>query len=499
MGGAVGSVIGLGVSAIGKGLSGSGGGGGGGSSQQSSQSNSYSYTRPYEYVPSKEAYDKAIPIFQDATSKALGTLQSYNAATTDLAEPYIMTSYRAMDSLLDSLGISRPQMGTYEDLQAQKAYQAQYANSQAPKYADLTEEQKTKYATELADYNTKKAAFNDAKTQAERNKAVESILLHPWNGSSEVSQDMARELYNLKNKNWEDAMASGIGDGIESRWYNLDYLDANKEDTDEWRQKRLIAEMKIKDSVNDQSLATPDPFHFGRHGYSPQGSSVARYNGVSGDDLYNYLNSIRKRNFGLTNEGTPVDPGAAPVLPQGAVLPAGPNPDPYKQIMTDPYEASMRIQQIIQADPSYQFRLAEGQRALGAQASARGQVGSTRLAKELVSYGSGLAASSLSEWRDRMAQLVMSGQQGLATSAPGNTNTGTVGAQLQTQLGDKVAGATLDKSRDFVVGPKISESTSSSSSQGTSTTAPMNPSGGGTLGAIATGASTFLGGLGNLF
>lgn len=78
--------------------------------------------------------------------------------------------------------------------------------------------------------------------------------------------------------------------------------------------------------------------------------------------------------------------------------------------------------------PGYDFRQAEGVRAIDRSASARGMLMSGGLKRELARYGQGLAAQEFGSYADRLASMAGIGQTNVRTAgAVGSAAAGQVG------------------------------------------------------------------------
>lgn len=435
MGGIVGSAVG----GIASGLL----GGGGSSSSSQQQSSSYSYTRPSEFVATPEAILASIPVFQDATKQAQGLLTRYNEAATSGQDPYITTSYNALDQLLDSMGISRPQMGTYQALQAEKKYNEDLKNKPGGTYGPVSAADQAAYDAKLAEYKKAKEAYNP--------QGDTSALYNQLSPKEKAIVDGIRQNQGFTyDKDWQtwidDTSKMSKQDIMDKYQYDASTAEAIKAMTPD--QKKAYSNENAK-RYQEFALNTLDPTR-----KSDRSSAIGN---MSPDEWFRLVSS----------GSTGTDPGAAPEAPKGAYQ-APADVAPFNNPMTDPTEAGKRIMQQLEADPNYQFQMKEGTRAIGNQGSARGMVGSTRLAKELQTYGAGLASSALSQYRDRLSQIIAGGQSAANTNSATNATTGAQSSQLATALGDKIAAAQMDASRRFIVGPKTSETTSNSSGSGSS-------------------------------
>jgi len=95
---------------------------------------------------------------------------------------------------------------------------------------------------------------------------------------------------------------------------------------------------------------------------------------------------------------------------------------------TDPYQREQAIA-AFETSPGYQFRKAEGEKAIRRLASAKGHLGSGAMYKDLMNYGQGLASS---EYGNYVGQL-----QSMASQFPTETlaRLGISGAEYDRQLG----------------------------------------------------------------
>lgn len=447
MGGAVGAIAGGLVSGFG------GSGGSSGSSSSSEQSNSYSYQRPYEYVPSKEAYAQAQTTFNDAANKALDFLKSSTADITNANQPYVTSSYHALDQLLDSMGIARPKMGTYEAQVAQREYDAKVAaaakaNPNA-KYGPASEADMAKYNAALEAYNKQQAIVKD-------NSVYKDIYDNQLDWKEKEILDYYAKQPNAFGEG-KTAFAASWNPDIQTQ---IDGYKGDKYDIMYGRSRLAGAGTGIKTMYRD-------------------GGTFNKLTPKQQWELMQYASGAKAD---VTN------PLTSPTMPKGELIPENPL-DPFNIEMTDPNEAATRIMQQLEADPNYRFQREQGLKALGAQASARGQIGGTRAAKEYQAFASGLASSALTDYRNRLANLIGGGQQAVQTNTTPVTAASNLGTSLLSGLGDKIAGAQLDSSRDFVLGPKIAESTSSSTKTSSSSESPSY------LGNAVAAGGSILGGL----
>lgn len=97
----------------------------------------------------------------------------------------------------------------------------------------------------------------------------------------------------------------------------------------------------------------------------------------------------------------------------------------------------------IQKDPNYQFQMDQGLKALTANSSAQGYLGSGRMLKELQTYGSGLAANAYGSMLSNLAQLAGQGQAAAFKTADYAAGLGQGISGLQAGLGDTLANSQL--------------------------------------------------------
>ena len=98
---------------------------------------------------------------------------------------------------------------------------------------------------------------------------------------------------------------------------------------------------------------------------------------------------------------------------------------------------------ILKNDPSYQFRLKQGQQALDRSSAARGMGYSGAQMKAAQDYGQGMASTEFGNYYNRLAGLSQGGQQAAGSMAQaggqyasGASNTlGSLGGYLQNNLG----------------------------------------------------------------
>lgn len=99
-------------------------------------------------------------------------------------------------------------------------------------------------------------------------------------------------------------------------------------------------------------------------------------------------------------------------------------------LMTDPSS--------ITSSPAFQFRFAEGQRALERSAAARGRLASGGTMRSLARYGQGLASDEYGDQWNRLASLAGVGQTGAQRANYANQATQTLGAYGNAQAAGQV-------------------------------------------------------------
>lgn len=117
----------------------------------------------------------------------------------------------------------------------------------------------------------------------------------------------------------------------------------------------------------------------------------------------------------------------------------------YDQYSAQGPLTSQQITDKITNAPGYQAQLNQGVQAIGANASARGYLGSGRMLKELGDYGQNTMSQFYGNELSRLAGLVGQGQQAASQTAQGSMNQGNSLASLYQSLGDSQANAQLSK------------------------------------------------------
>lgn len=108
-----------------------------------------------------------------------------------------------------------------------------------------------------------------------------------------------------------------------------------------------------------------------------------------------------------------------------------------------PQGSGMTPEQILQQDPSYQWRFDQGRRGLESSAAARGGLFSGRAAKALTEYGQGAASQEFSNVANRLAGLSGTGQSSAATTGGWGQQFGANAAQGYQNMGNASANAIL--------------------------------------------------------
>lgn len=127
-------------------------------SQSNDESTSQSTSKPSVFTPSPSGYSDAAQTYSDSTSQALSALNSnLNMTRTDDA-PYLQAGYSALDSLLDSVGVSRPTAGTAQ-------YGAQTGQDLAASdSASAAAKAQSDYQANLVTYNNAQANYQNQLT-----------------------------------------------------------------------------------------------------------------------------------------------------------------------------------------------------------------------------------------------------------------------------------------------------------------------------------------------
>jgi hypothetical protein len=105
------------------------------------------------------------------------------------------------------------------------------------------------------------------------------------------------------------------------------------------------------------------------------------------------------------------------------------------------YEAGAAQKAQLQASPDYQFRLAEGEKALARSTAATTGVLQPGAAKELLKYGQDYASQEWGNYINRLAATAGLGQAAAGQQAGFAQNQGVIGANIQGQIGSAKAGA----------------------------------------------------------
>jgi hypothetical protein len=103
----------------------------------------------------------------------------------------------------------------------------------------------------------------------------------------------------------------------------------------------------------------------------------------------------------------------------------------------------------ITASPSYQFRLAEGQKALERSAAARGGLGSGRFMKDLTRFGQGTASDEYTNQWNRLAGLANVGQTSAQSLGSLGANYGNQATNLYGAIGNAGAAGHVGMANGF--------------------------------------------------
>lgn len=96
--------------------------------------------------------------------------------------------------------------------------------------------------------------------------------------------------------------------------------------------------------------------------------------------------------------------------------------------------------EILQQDPSYRFRVGEGQRALERSAAARGGTFSGRTGRALVDYGQRAGSQEFGNVANRLAALAGLGQTAAGTAGQYGMQTAGMGSQAMGQAAGRMGG-----------------------------------------------------------
>ncbi len=130
-----------------------------------------------------------------------------------------------------------------------------------------------------------------------------------------------------------------------------------------------------------------------------------------GGSIPDWTNSTGQPANGITPQGSQVtDPQGYQQMRQQVIF--GSNLMPEQQRLSD----LLNNPSSIESDPSYQFRLGQGNQAINRSAAAKGMLGSGNVLAELAKYGQGMASQEYGNQFNRLSDLLKNKQQfGLAS------------------------------------------------------------------------------------
>lgn len=105
------------------------------------------------------------------------------------------------------------------------------------------------------------------------------------------------------------------------------------------------------------------------------------------------------------------------------------------------YDPAAASRSMLESDPSYQFRLGEGEKALNRSIAATTGVLQPGASKELLKYGSDYASNEWGNYISRLAQTAGLGQAAATTQSGVSQNAGVANSNILQSIGSSKAGA----------------------------------------------------------
>lgn len=125
-----------------------------------------------------------------------------------------------------------------------------------------------------------------------------------------------------------------------------------------------------------------------------------------GELIPDWTNPTEQPANGITPQGSQVtDPQGYQQMRQQVIF--GSNFMPEQQRLSD----LLNNPSSIESDPSYQFRLEQGNQAINRSAAAKGMLGSGNVLAELAKYGQGMASQEYGNQFNRLSDLMRQKQQ----------------------------------------------------------------------------------------
>lgn len=493
-------------------------------------SNKTDISRPSEYGPSDVGFNAQIPIFQAAGQQAVNAFQTGDNNNQAQLAPLIQTSYGAMDSLMDSMGIARPVQGSYE--QAQRlAYQSKYDLTNDPKTLtnnlmnaiqpwfaqDTAPGHGGMLYSSLLDANSPDKLAQVAQNNINFNRSFEptqqninntdmsgfnaagpdpwSAWKSPYTGGASTTPTSSTPNPNAGNPYGPKGFTgdfAGIGQGANKA---VNFAGAGLNTGLGQPANSGFG------AVPDQYQPTTTPFGLYLPGASQPGVGQGPTNNPYSPAQYVAPNQAQLAQMYADNGQHMGQVGPALLQEQQAVNDyntainmAKPNTDPMK--MTNTANAAASVNALLANDPNYKFQMQQGLKAINAQAAASGANLSPAVAQQLSTYAQGQASSAMNTYRQQLSSIMNQGLQGVQMSQASTTGTAQGLAGSYTNTGNNVAGATANATGNWQVGPitqqSISNSQSTSQSQNSQSS---GPSGMSKIGGVANAVGGFLGAL----
>ncbi len=379
--------------------------------KSSGSSQSQSESRPSTYAPTPQGYLDTLPIYQAAGNKAQEYLATGNDRSQANLLPMIEGGYQAYDKLLDSLGIARPEQGSFQHAQAQ---------SQRDRMMDVLRLEASDNPGLLAQMG--KAAA-DAKSTGGAQSLFDSIM-------AKDPQQKVPGFYSphYKGPGGINNFSNDVfGQGV-SRFGDPSQI---QDETTRFNQ-----------IINDPNTTNAQLYEM----VKPM---------MSGQDVWNAERGL------AADEGDP-----AFRAKMRSIIDNLGSLKTFQGGMTDPAEQAAKTQAMLEADPDYQFRLSQGLKAINTMNASKGILNTGRAATELTQYGQGAASSAMQSYRDRLSSIVNSTTQALGMSTQSNMGTAPNQANQAQQTAQNMANSKLHSTDTWMVGP-VTQSSSSSSSQST--------------------------------
>src|ERR1019366_8904461 len=492
----MGNVAGAALGAVGS-LSGSGGtqSQSQGSTNTQGTQNTTQIQRPSTYSPSDAGFAAQIPIFQGAGAQAVNSITSGDNANQAQLAPLIQTSYGAMDSLMDSMGIARPAEGSYT------------------KATNLAQDSAYALANNPQTLSTNLQAVDTARMPVSGSYGDTTLLTGLEQGNSLPLAQQAAYFANMDqaginwDSNWLPTAANMSPKAIGSS-PNTQYTAGATDPWSAWNPAH-------SPNLTNPALAPFDGTTYPATGYAGnftgQGQGANAAVNFAGAGLNTGLGQPANSGFGAVPDNYQPTPTPYGILPGQTSLPfassvgnpqypaqyVAPNlaqlnnmyqqnqthvtqnapldlqaeqalnsynaalamPDPTDNTkQTNAANQSANVQAQLASDPNYQFQMQQGLKAINAQAAASGYNLSPAAAQQLSTFAQGQASSAMTSYRNQLSSIMNQGLQGVQMSQASTTNAANAAATSYTNTGTQVAGSTANATSNWQVGPITQQS-----------------------------------------